>query len=98
VNVSHAANPVFVRGGVFTNPNHTLKFTGPVSNASIPSGNEKYTALYDTLARDTEAYATVGAGVAVGLHFQLDAAYVARVSPSAVRGKKDLIVSAAVRF
>jgi long-chain fatty acid transport protein len=98
VNVSAAANPVFVRGGVFTNPNHTLKFTGPITNPSIPLGNERYTALYDTLPRDTETYATVGAGVAVGLHFQLDAAYVARVAPSAVRGKKDLIVSAAVRF
>jgi long-chain fatty acid transport protein len=98
VNVSAGANPVFVRGGVFTNPNHTLKFTGPLNDATIPFGNERYTALYDTLPRDTEVYGTVGAGVAVGLHLQLDVAYVAKVAPSAVPGRKDLIASAAIRF
>jgi long-chain fatty acid transport protein len=98
VNVSTGANPVFVRGGVFTNPNHTLKFTGPLNDPSVQFGNERYTALYDTLPRDTEVYGTVGAGVAVGLHFQLDVAYVAKMAPSAVPGRKDLIVSAAIRF
>ena len=57
------------------NPNHTLKFTGPLNDPSVQFGNERYTALYDTLPRDTEVYGTVGAGVAVGLHFQLERGY-----------------------
>ena len=85
-NIVTGNNPVFVRAGVFTNPNHTVHFsatdTGKVENSN-------FNAVYNLLPRDTEVKGTVGAGVAIGPRFQVDAAYVIG---------KEFIASMAVRF
>lgn len=83
---SVGSTSAFVRAGVFTNPDHSTKFS-----ATIPDNttNSVYNAIYNLLPRETQVVGTFGAGVTVGLHFQVDAAYV---------WKKEAVVSAAVRF
>jgi long-chain fatty acid transport protein len=83
-------NPVFVRAGVFTNPNHTTRYT-PSSALTGDAAviNTVFDAIYNQLPRDTAVLGTVGAGVAIGPRLQIDAAYV---------HKKQFVASTAVRF
>ena len=78
--------PVFVRAGLYTNPNHSIKF-----DASLPDkvANSFENAVYNLLPRETETKGTFGAGVALGPRAQLDVAYV---------WKKEFVASMAVRF
>jgi long-chain fatty acid transport protein len=94
VNVSTGKIPLFLRAGVFTNPDHSVRFLGTRDANANASGS----ATYNLLPRNTEINGTFGGGFAVGQHFQLDVAYVGTVSPTALRGKKDIVLSAAVRF
>ena len=85
-NIVTGNNPVFVRAGVFTNPNHTVHF------AATPAGHRNQldcSTRYNLLPRDTEVNGTVGSGVAIGPRFQVDVAYVF---------KKEFVASTAVRF
>jgi long-subunit fatty acid transport protein len=86
-NIITGPNPVFVRAGVYTNPNHNFKFT---TSANISANlNNYYNAVYNQLPRDTEVKGTFGGGVVLGPRFQLDLAYI---------WKKEFVASTAVRF
>jgi long-subunit fatty acid transport protein len=78
-------NPLFVRAGVFTNPNHLVTFTG----TSDPAINASEAANYNLLPRKDETSGTFGVGIALGPRAQIDAAYVFR---------KEFVLSSAVRF
>ncbi len=86
-NILTGNNPVFVRAGVFTNPNHSTRFAG--STALPPELNNYYNAIYNLLPRDTLVRGTVGGGVVLGPRVQIDAAYVHR---------KEFVASTGVRF
>ena len=76
---------LFVRAGVFTSPNHSTRFI-PGAN---PEVNATQVAKYNLLPRDTDVVGSIGAGIAVGLRFQADFAYVFG---------REFVASAAVRF
>jgi len=78
-------NPVFVRGGVYTNRSHLVTFTG----TSDANANSVLNAQYNLTPRKDETRGTAGAGIALGPHAQVDAAYVFG---------KEFVLSAAVRF
>jgi long-chain fatty acid transport protein len=94
-NVITGKNPVFVRGGVFTSPDHRVKFVA-TSASPIASGDcdrtcviGTYTDQYNLLPQKTRVYGTIGGGVVLGPHLQLDASYV---------GTKEFVASVAARF
>jgi long-chain fatty acid transport protein len=78
-------NPIFLRGGVFTNPNHLVSFTG----APDPGTNASENAKYNLLPRTSDTRGTVGVGIALGPRAQVDAAYVFG---------KEFVLSSGVRF
>jgi long-subunit fatty acid transport protein len=78
-------HPVFVRAGVFTNPNHLTRFTGTTD----PDINAIETAFFNKLPGKDETRGTVGAGIVFGTRFQVDAAYVVG---------KEFVASTGVRF
>jgi long-chain fatty acid transport protein len=86
-------NPIFVRGGVFTNPDHQLKYLGNAASVSAFYANalplDDAWGSFNIVNRDTEVKGTIGAGFVVGTQFQTDVAYVFG---------REFIVSAAVRF
>jgi hypothetical protein len=86
-NVITGSNPVFVRAGVYSNPNHSFKFLPSPNTAG--DLNNYYNSVYNLLPRDTEWKGTFGGGIAVGPRFQLDLAYV---------WKKEFVASTAIRF
>jgi long-subunit fatty acid transport protein len=86
-NVIAGSNPVFVRAGLFTNPNHAFRYTTAPSLSA--DTNNYYSFIYNTLPRDVEIKGTVGGGIVIGPRFQVDLAYVWR---------KEFVASTAVRF
>jgi len=78
-------NSVLVRGGVFTNPEHLVRFTGTGSADAIISE----TAKTNLLEGKDETRGTVGAGFVFGARGQVDVAYVFG---------RDFVLSAALRF
>jgi len=78
-------NLIFVRGGVFTNPAHSVTFTG----VSDPAVQATEVANYNLLQGKDETRGTVGAGIALGPRAQIDVAYVFG---------KELVLSTAIRF
>jgi long-subunit fatty acid transport protein len=78
-------NPMFVRAGVFTNPNHLVSFTG----SPDPATNAAETAKYNLLPRKDETSGTIGVGIALGPRAQIDAAYVF---------SREFVLSGAIRF
>ena len=92
-NVRSGNMPIFLRAGVFTNPNHAVKFTGvhdPTSSAiDTIEENVSDEAIYNFLPRDMETRGTIGAGFVFGQRAQLDIAYVVG---------KELVASTAIRF
>ena len=84
------ANPVFLRAGVFTDPNHSTRYTPSTTlTGDDVALNTAFDAVYNLLPRETAVLGTVGAGVAIGPRVQIDAAYV---------HKKQFVASTAVRF
>src|SRR5262249_22808498 len=79
-------NPLFVRGGVFTNPAHLVTYTGNISDRTQQAAE---VAVYNFLPRKDETRGTAGVGIAIGPRAQIDAAYVF---------SKEFVLSAAVRF
>jgi long-subunit fatty acid transport protein len=63
---------VFIRGGVFTNPDHRTKFGG-VADINANASEE---AKYNLLPRETQVGGTVGLGVTLGARGQADFAFV----------------------
>jgi long-chain fatty acid transport protein len=78
-------NPIFVRGGFFSNPSHLVTYVG----SSDAETNAAERAKYNLLPRTDERRGTVGAGIAIGPRGQIDAAYVIG---------KEFVLSAAARF
>jgi hypothetical protein len=78
-------NLLFVRGGVFSSPNHATSFLGNPD----PGANATESAKYNLLPRTTEAVGTVGAGIALRQRFQADVAYVIG---------REFVASMALRF
>ena len=85
-NIVTGNHPVFLRAGLYTNPDHTIHFSKTIpDNVS----NSLYNAIYNLLPRDTEVKGTFGGGIAIGPRYQIDLAYV---------WNKEFVASAAVRF
>jgi long-chain fatty acid transport protein len=78
-------NPMFVRGGIFTNPAHLVTFAGTAD----PRVNAAESASYNLLPRRNETRGTAGVGIALGPRAQIDAAYVFG---------KEFVLSSGVRF
>lgn len=88
-NVVGGSKPVFIRAGVFTNPDHHLRFV-PTDNLTThqkSSSNDQF----NLFPEETKIFGTFGGGFVVGSHFQMDFAYVGSRS-------KEVVVSAAMRF
>jgi long-subunit fatty acid transport protein len=64
--------PLFIRAGVFTNPDHRTRFGGTPD----PTVNASENAKYNLLARKTQVGGTVGLGITLGSRGQVDIAYV----------------------
>src|SRR5262249_22601235 len=78
-------NPIFVRGGVFTNPNHQSTFNGTADQST----NAVQTAVFNLLPGKNETRGTAGVGIALGPRAQVDAAYVF---------SKEFVISAGIRL
>jgi long-chain fatty acid transport protein len=78
-------NLVFVRGGVFTSPDHATRYLGAGSTVSERIEQAKY----NQLRRRTDVVGTAGAGVVFGTRFQIDVAVVFG---------REFVGSAALRF
>jgi len=70
--LSTSTHRIFLRGGVFTSPDHRTKFLGSLD----PAVDAVWNATYNLLPRKTDVVGTVGAGIVVGAHLQADVAYV----------------------
>jgi long-chain fatty acid transport protein len=76
--------PVLLRAGIFTNPDHSLRFVptdgSPVSVTNSTCNREcmvqAFTDQFNLLPQTTRRFGTVGAGVVVGPHTQIDVSYV----------------------
>ena len=79
--------------GVFTNPDHRVRFNGFTSStlpaADVAEVNAEENATYNLLPRKDDVRGTIGAGIALGQQMQLDLAYVYG---------KEFIASTAIRF
>ena len=76
---------VFVRGGVFSSPDHRTKFLG----SNDPALEAVWNATYNLLPRKTDVVGTVGAGIVVGSRLQADLAYVV---------SREVVASLGIRF
>lgn len=82
-------NPVFVRVGGFTNPDHSLRFVGNTGNELF---NEIETARFNLEKRETENGFTFGGGFAIGTTVQADAAFLR------IKSIREFVASLAIRF
>ena len=71
--VKNGRTQVFLRAGVFTSPDHTLRFvpTGELSASQVTLYND----LFNLLPRKTKILPTVGVGLVFGRRLQVDLAY-----------------------
>ena len=72
--------PIFVRAGLFTNPDHRVAFNG-FANAALPatdvaSISANMDAAYNKLPRTSDTRGTIGAGIVLGPRMQFDLSYV----------------------
>jgi long-chain fatty acid transport protein len=81
-------HPIFIRGGFFTSPDHSVTFT-PLATPVNADTSAAQTAINDLLPRKTTFAGTVGAGFVFGQHAQLDLAYV---------GTREFVASLGARF
>ena len=92
-NLATGNKPIFVRAGVFTNPDHRVSFNG-FSSTTLPAAdvtvlNAAYKAQYNLLARSDDVRGTIGAGIVLSQQMQLDLAYVFG---------QEFVASTAIRF
>jgi long-subunit fatty acid transport protein len=78
-------NPLFLRAGVFTNPNHQSTFNGSSDSAF----NVSQAIIFNLIPGKDETRGTAGVGIALGPHAQIDVAYVFG---------REFVLSSAVRF
>ncbi len=94
---------LFLRGGVFTNPEHSLKFVGEIAEPGFSefqnlNRNTQFRTLFNFSGKETGPGVTVGAGInlsAIGgsdVGLQIDVAYVS------IDSFNELVVSSAIRF
>lgn len=82
LNVASDTNPVFLRSGVFTTRDHSLRFVGNVQpGANITAAqaqriNVIERSVFNLGNRETQVTGTFGVGLALGPHAQTDVAYV----------------------
>jgi hypothetical protein len=95
-NLLTGKNPVFVRGGLFTSPDHRLQFAATAASPVTIAGTcdrtcaiATYTDQFNLLPQKTRVFGTIGGGIVLGPHLQLDASYV---------GTKEFVTSVAARF
>ncbi len=88
-NVKGGDMPIFLRGGLFTSPNHSVKFDPPNPELLTTETKAAESALYNTLPREMETRGTIGAGFVFGQRGQFDVAYVYG---------REFVASAAIRF
>jgi len=68
--------PVAIRGGVFTDPDHKIKFVNPNISNAIAQINAKFEEIFWNLAeRNTSVGFTIGGGIVLQQHLQLDFAF-----------------------
>ena len=95
LNVASNKNPVFLRAGVFTNHDHSLRFVGnvqpggDVTPAQAQRTNAIERSVFNLGKHETTVTGTFGGGFVVGQHGQVDVAYV---------WKQQLVVSLGGRF
>jgi hypothetical protein len=82
---------VAVRGGVFTDPSHALRFQSGGNNLAHPA-NTLLDFRFNTVADRTDVGVTVGAGVALANRLQIDSA------ASVVRQQSQFVVSLVFRM
>jgi hypothetical protein len=81
-NAGSDSRPLFLRAGMFTNPNHRLEFIGDVQpGATITAGqaqrgNAIERSVFNLGPHDDDVRGTFGAGIRLGRHASVDAAYV----------------------
>ena len=94
---------LFFRGGVFTNPEHSLKFVGEVDEPGFSefqnlNRNTQFRTLFNFSGKETGPGITVGAGINLSqmggsdVGLQIDVAYVT------IDSFNELVVSSAIRF
>ena len=94
---------LFLRGGVFTNPEHSLRFVGDVSEAGFSelqnlNRNTQFRTLFNFSGKEIGPGVTVGAGINLSgiggsrAGLQLDIAFVS------IDSFNELVVSSAIRF
>src|SRR5439155_846123 len=92
-NIMTGNRPVFLRAGVFTNPDHRVTYNGFTSStlpqSDVTDINASERATYNLLPRPNDVRGTIGAGIALGEQLQLDLAYVFG---------KEFVASTAFRF
>lgn len=95
LNVGSDSTAVFLRAGVFTSPDHRLKFVGNVqpgptiTPVQAQRVNVFERSVFNLGDDDTEVRATFGGGIGVGRYGQVDVAYV---------WKRQFVVSLGGRF
>ena len=95
LNVTSDRNPVWLRAGVFTNPDHRLRFVGNVQPGGniMPPQAQRINALerarFNLGNDDLEVKGTLGGGMAIGPRLQADMAYV---------WKEQFVLSVGARF
>jgi long-subunit fatty acid transport protein len=67
-------NSIFVRGGMYTAPDHATRFDG----SSDPNANSAQSAIYNLLPRETKVIGTVGVGFVLGSRMQADFAVIGK--------------------
>jgi long-chain fatty acid transport protein len=94
-NVASRQNPILVRGGLFTNHDHSLRYVGDVQPHGEVTADQALRinvyerSVFNLGKHDTQITGTFGGGLAVGRHLQVDGAYV---------WKQQFVVSTGARF
>lgn len=71
-------SPIAIRGGMFTNPPHKVKFVNPNLSIPLAQWNAAFEEIFWNLAGkgDTEIGITIGSGIVLSQHVQIDFAYI----------------------
>ncbi len=87
-------NPFAIRAGLFTNPEHKIRFVNPNIPIPLAQINAKFEEIFWNLAgkKDTEIGMTVGGGIVIKQNLQIDFAYMFSDL------MKELSLSTVVRF
>lgn len=82
LNLGSDSRPLFVRAGVFSNPDHRLQYVGNVQPGAVITAaqaqriNVIERSVFNLGTGGTEVKGTIGGGLTLGRHGQVDVAYV----------------------